>query len=132
LDNKISEFNRSLVFRVKEIEFGTNLSTEGLVKLNNFVTFHEAVIEFLKMDDVDVLLQNDLDKATADISSGRSTTSVLTGPIGILRDIELKHPVEQWMLEPSENRCRCICRFIRIAVTNQQYPVVHGCVGFSP
>ncbi|XBI36912.1 hypothetical protein VPH35_122349 [Triticum aestivum] len=82
LDSKISEFNRSLVFRVKEIEFGTNLSTDGLVKLNNFVTFHEAVIEFLKMDDVDVLLQNDLDKATADISSGHSTTSVLTGPIG--------------------------------------------------
>jgi autophagy-related protein 2 len=82
LDNKVPEFNRSLVFRVKEIEFGTNLSTDGLVKLNNFVTFHEAVIEFLKMDDVDVLLQNDLDRATADISSGQSTTAVLTGPIG--------------------------------------------------
>lgn len=82
LDNKVSEFNRSLVFRVKEIEFGTNLSTEGLVKLNNFVTFHEAVIEFLKMEDVDVVLQNDLDRSTADVSSGHSTTSVLTGPIG--------------------------------------------------
>ncbi|CAM0913916.1 unnamed protein product [Alopecurus aequalis] len=82
LDNKIPEFNRSLVFRVKEIEFGTNLSTDGLVKLNNFVTFHEAVIEFLKMDDVDVLLQNDLDRATAAISPRHSTTSVLTGPIG--------------------------------------------------
>ncbi|XP_051219150.1 autophagy-related protein 2 [Lolium perenne] len=82
LDNKVSEYNRSLVFRVKEIEFGTNLSTDGLVKLNNFVTFHEAVIEFLKMDHVDVLLQNNSDRAAADISSGHSTTSVLTGPIG--------------------------------------------------
>ena len=82
LDNKVPEFNRSLVFRVKVIEFGTNLSTDGLVKLNNFVTFDEAVIEFLKMGDVDVLLQNDLDRAKADISSGHSTTAVLTGPIG--------------------------------------------------
>ncbi|KAF0904085.1 hypothetical protein E2562_031761 [Oryza meyeriana var. granulata] len=71
LDDK--EFNRSLVFRIKETEFGTNLSTDGLLKLNNFVTFQEAVVEFLKMDYVDV---------PADISSVHSTTTVLTGPIG--------------------------------------------------
>uniref|UniRef100_J3MD50 Autophagy-related protein 2 n=1 Tax=Oryza brachyantha TaxID=4533 RepID=J3MD50_ORYBR len=84
LDNKVSEFNRSLVFRIKETEFGTNLSTDGLIKLNNFVTFQEAVIEFLKMDDVEAhaLLQDDLDKGPADFSSGHSTTTVLTGPIG--------------------------------------------------
>lgn len=84
LDNKVPEFNRSLVFRIKETEFGTNLSTDGIIKLHNFVTFHEAVIEFLKMDDVDAhaLLQDDLDRGPADISSGHSTTAVLTGPIG--------------------------------------------------
>jgi autophagy-related protein 2 len=82
LDNKVSEFNRSLVFRVKEIEFGTNLSTDGVVKLNNFVKFQDAVIEFLKMDDVDALLQNDLDRGTTEISPVHSTTAVLTGPIG--------------------------------------------------
>ncbi|KAL6631366.1 hypothetical protein ACP70R_028216 [Stipagrostis hirtigluma subsp. patula] len=82
LDNRVSETNRSLVFRIKEAEFGTLLSTDGLVKLNNFVTFNEAVIEFLKMDDVDALLQSDPDIGTAGISSGHSTTAVLTGPIG--------------------------------------------------
>ncbi|XP_062233110.1 autophagy-related protein 2-like [Phragmites australis] len=82
LDNRVSETNRSLVFRIKETEFGTLLSTDGLVKLNNFITFHDAVIEFLKMDDVDALLQNDQDRGTADISAGHSTTAVLTGPIG--------------------------------------------------
>uniref|UniRef100_A0A0E0LA93 Autophagy-related protein 2 n=1 Tax=Oryza punctata TaxID=4537 RepID=A0A0E0LA93_ORYPU len=84
LNNKVPEFNQSLVFRIKETEFGINLSTDGLIKLHNFVTFHEAVIEFLKMDDVDAhaLLQDDLDRGPADISSGHSTTAVLTGPIG--------------------------------------------------
>ncbi|KAL6838597.1 hypothetical protein ACP4OV_031554 [Aristida adscensionis] len=82
LDNRVSETNRSLVFRIKEAEFGTRLSTDDLIKLNNFVTFNEAVIEFLKMDDVDALLQNDPDSGMAVISSGGSTTSVLTGPIG--------------------------------------------------
>ncbi|TVU11701.1 hypothetical protein EJB05_45303, partial [Eragrostis curvula] len=82
LDNRVLESNRSLVFRIKEAEFGTDLSTDGLVKLNNFVTFKQAVIEFLKMDDVDALLQNDLDRGTADIFTGHSTTAVLTGPIG--------------------------------------------------
>lgn len=83
LDTKVSEFDRSLVFRVKEIEFGTKLKTEPVLKLYNFVTFSEAVIEFLKMDDVDALLRNDLERGTADISSGHnSTTDVLTGPIG--------------------------------------------------
>ncbi|XP_062228655.1 autophagy-related protein 2-like isoform X2 [Phragmites australis] len=82
LDNRVSGTNRSLVFRIKEAEFGTLLSTDGLVKLNNFVTFHKAVIEFLKMDDVDALLQNDPDRSTAAISADHSTTAVLTGPIG--------------------------------------------------
>lgn len=82
LDKRALEFNRSLVFRTKEIQCGTNLSTDGLAKLNNLVTFQEAVIEFLKMDDVDANLQNDLDRGTADISSNHSTTAVLTGPIG--------------------------------------------------
>ncbi|KAG8094322.1 hypothetical protein GUJ93_ZPchr0012g18796 [Zizania palustris] len=83
-DNKVSEFNRSLVFRIKETEFGTNLSTDGLLKLNNFVTFQEAAIEFLKMDDVDAhtLNQDDLNRGAADISLGHSTTTVLAGPIG--------------------------------------------------
>ncbi|OEL13557.1 Autophagy-related protein 2 [Dichanthelium oligosanthes] len=79
LDSKLPETNRSLVFRIKEVEFGTQL---GLFKLNNFLTFHEAVIEFLKMDDVDALLQNDPIGGTADISARHSTTAVLTGPIG--------------------------------------------------
>ncbi|GJN00076.1 hypothetical protein PR202_ga17231 [Eleusine coracana subsp. coracana] len=82
LDNTVLDSNRSLVFRIKEAEFGTLLSTDGLVKLNNFVTFDEAVIEFLKMDAVDALLQNDLDRGTTDILGGHSTTAVLTGPIG--------------------------------------------------
>ncbi|RLM55797.1 autophagy-related protein 2 [Panicum miliaceum] len=79
LDSMLPENNRSLVFRIKELEFGTQL---GLFKLNNFLTFHEAVIEFLKMDDVDTLLQNDPFRGVADISSHHSTTAVLTGPIG--------------------------------------------------
>jgi autophagy-related protein 2 len=82
LDNIVSESNRSLVFRIKEAEFGTLLSTDGLVKLNNFITFNEVVIEFLKMDDVDALLQNDSDCGTADILASHSTTAVLTGSIG--------------------------------------------------
>uniref|UniRef100_A0A0D9WP46 Autophagy-related protein 2 n=1 Tax=Leersia perrieri TaxID=77586 RepID=A0A0D9WP46_9ORYZ len=84
LGDKVSEFNRLLVFRIKETEFGTNLTTDGLLKLNNFVTFQEATIEFLKMDDVEAhtLLQDDLDRGPAGISSGHSTTTVLTGPIG--------------------------------------------------
>jgi autophagy-related protein 2 len=82
LDDTVLESNRSLVFRIKEAEFGTLLSTDGLVKLNNFVSFNEAVIEFLKMDDVDALLQNDPDSGTTDILTGHSTTAVLTGPIG--------------------------------------------------
>ena len=79
LDSMLPENNRSLVLRIKELEFGTQL---GLFKLNNFLTFHEAVIEFLKMDDVDALLQNDPFRGIADISSRHSITSVLTGPIG--------------------------------------------------
>ncbi|XP_037446734.1 autophagy-related protein 2-like [Triticum dicoccoides] len=82
LDKRALQFNRSLVFRTKEIQCGTNLSTDSPVKLNNLVTFQEAVIEFLKMDDVDANLQNDLDRGTADISSNHSTTAVLTSPIG--------------------------------------------------
>lgn len=79
LDSSIPETNRSLVFRIKELEFGTQL---GLFKLNNFLTFHEAVVEFLKMDDVDALLQNDPMRGTAEVSAHHSTTAVLTGPIG--------------------------------------------------
>ncbi|KAF8723706.1 hypothetical protein HU200_021670 [Digitaria exilis] len=79
LDSWLPETNRSLVFRIKELEFGTQL---GLFKLNNFLTFHEAVIEFLKMDDVDALLQNDPMRRTAEVSAQHSTTAVLTGPIG--------------------------------------------------
>ncbi|AQK83599.1 autophagy-related protein 2 isoform X1 [Zea mays] len=79
LSSRFPETSRSLVFRIKELEFGTQL---GLFKLDNFLTFREAVIEFLKMDDVDTLLQNDLNRGTADISAHHSTTAVLTGPIG--------------------------------------------------
>ncbi|XP_072149222.1 autophagy-related protein 2 isoform X2 [Setaria viridis] len=79
LDSRLPETNRSLVFRIKELEFGTHL---GQFKLDNFLTFHEAVIELLKMDDVDALLQNDPVRGTTDISACHSTTAVLTGPIG--------------------------------------------------
>jgi autophagy-related protein 2 len=79
LNSRLPETSRSLVFRIKEVEFGTQL---GLFKLDNFLTFHEAVIEFLKMDDVDALLQNDPVRGIADISARHSTTAVLTGPIG--------------------------------------------------
>jgi autophagy-related protein 2 len=78
LNSGLPETSRSLVFRIKEVEFGTQL---GLFKLDNFLTFHEAVIEFLKMDDVDAVLQNDPIRGTADISARYSTTAVLTGPI---------------------------------------------------
>ncbi|KAJ1298677.1 hypothetical protein BS78_01G472100 [Paspalum vaginatum] len=79
LESRLPETNRSLVFRIKMVEFGTQL---GLFKLDNFLTFHEAVLEFLKMDDVDALLQNDPIIGTANISARHSTTAVLTGPIG--------------------------------------------------
>ncbi|CAD6339594.1 unnamed protein product [Miscanthus lutarioriparius] len=79
LNSGVPETSRSLVFRIKEVEFGTQL---GLFKLDNFLTFHEAVIEFLKMDDVDALLQNDPVNRTDDISARHSTTAVFTGPIG--------------------------------------------------
>lgn len=79
LDSKLPESNRSLVFRIKMVEFGTQL---GLFKLDNFLTFHEAVLEFLKMDDVDALLQNDPVRGTAEIPACHSTTAVLAGPTG--------------------------------------------------
>ncbi|KAL5651363.1 hypothetical protein ACJX0J_036821, partial [Zea mays] len=79
LNSRLPETSRSLVFRIKEVEFGTQL---GLFKLDNFLTFREAVIEFLKMDDVDTLLQNDPIRGIAGISASHSTTAVLTGPIG--------------------------------------------------
>ncbi|CAN6201834.1 unnamed protein product [Urochloa humidicola] len=78
-DSRLPETNRSLVFRIKELEFGTQ---HGPLKLKNFLTFHGAVIEFLKMDDVDALLQNDPIRGTTGISARHSTTAVLTGPIG--------------------------------------------------
>lgn len=79
LDSRLPETSRSLVLRIKEVEFGTQL---GVFKLDNFLTFRDAVIEFLKMDDVDAVLQNDPIRGTADISACHSTTAVLTGPIG--------------------------------------------------
>ncbi|CAN6198032.1 unnamed protein product [Urochloa humidicola] len=79
LDSRLPETNRSLVFRIKELDFGTQ---PGILKLKNFLTFHGAVIEFLKMDDVDALLQDYPIRGTTDISARHSTTAVLTGPIG--------------------------------------------------
>ncbi|CAL5043373.1 unnamed protein product [Urochloa decumbens] len=78
-DSRLPETNRSLVFRIKELDFGTQ---HGPLKLKNFLTFHGAVIEFLKMEDVDALLQNDPIRGTTGISARHSTTAILTGPIG--------------------------------------------------
>lgn len=80
LNSRLPETSRSLVFRINEVEFGTQHG--GGLKLDNFLTFREAVIEFLKMDDVDALLQNDPIRGTADISAHHSTTALITSPIG--------------------------------------------------
>ncbi|XP_020091189.1 autophagy-related protein 2 isoform X3 [Ananas comosus] len=74
--------NRSLVLRIKETNFGTCLSEDAVVKLNNFIKFEEAVIEFLQMDDVDRQLHSDLEASTIEKCSGKGTTAILTGPIG--------------------------------------------------
>ncbi|XP_072952830.1 autophagy-related protein 2 [Typha angustifolia] len=82
LDVGTSMFNRSLVLRIRETEFGTCLSEDAVVKLNNFIKFKEASVEFLQMDDVDAELQNNLETSTAGSCSGEGTTTILTGPIG--------------------------------------------------
>ncbi|XP_078159359.1 autophagy 2 [Carex rostrata] len=71
-DVRNSASNRSLVLRIKETEFGTCLSEDASVKLNNFMNFKEAVLEFLQMDK--------LEKNNSSI--GDITTPVLKGPIG--------------------------------------------------
>ncbi|ONK66112.1 uncharacterized protein A4U43_C06F4270 [Asparagus officinalis] len=64
-EKRASDFYRSLVLRIGEMEYGTCVSEDpktdcllGIAKLTNFVKFHGAVIEFLKMDDVDGSLQH--------------------------------------------------------------------------
>lgn len=71
-DVRNSASNRSLVLRIKETEFGTCLSEDASVKLNNFMNFKEAALEFLQMDE--------LEKNNSSI--GDITTPVLKGPIG--------------------------------------------------
>nr|XP_018675172.1 PREDICTED: autophagy-related protein 2 isoform X2 [Musa acuminata subsp. malaccensis] len=53
LDESGGMFHRLLVFRIKEIEFGTCVSKDSMAKLMNFVKFQEANLEFLQMDDID-------------------------------------------------------------------------------
>jgi autophagy-related protein 2 len=67
-----SASNRSLVLRIKETEFGTCLSEDASVKLNNFMNFKEAALEFLQMEE--------LEKNNSSI--GDITTPVLKGPTG--------------------------------------------------
>ncbi|KAF5180466.1 Autophagy-related protein [Thalictrum thalictroides] len=64
--DKISGPHKALVLRIQELEYGTCVSEEnnlrsisrvdsllGLSRLTNFVKFQGAIIEFLKMDDVE-------------------------------------------------------------------------------
>ncbi|KAJ4816705.1 Autophagy-related protein 2 [Rhynchospora pubera] len=71
-DLRNSAVSQALVLRIKETEFGTCLSEDASVKLNNFMKFKEAVLEFLQLDQ--------LDKSNNSI--GDITTPVLKGPIG--------------------------------------------------
>ncbi|KAL0928093.1 hypothetical protein M5K25_002333 [Dendrobium thyrsiflorum] len=90
--------NKSLVLRIAETEFGTCLSEDvvqtqipmadcllGMAKLTNFVKFEGAVIEVLKMPDIDKspCPQDSLESICNEYSSSGlplgSTTAILTG-----------------------------------------------------
>lgn len=90
-----SDFRRSIVLRIKEIEYGTCVSEDpktdtvlGKAKLTNFVKFYGAVVEFLKMDDVDCSLQENscLGASSSEChirrSCSGSTATVLSGAGG--------------------------------------------------
>ena len=94
-DKRASDFHRSLVLRIAEIEYGTCVSEDsksvsllGKAKLTNFVKFHGAVLEFLKMEDVDSSLQHNscLTTSFSQWHTGRSslgtTAVILTGADG--------------------------------------------------
>lgn len=70
-DVRNSASNQSLVLRIKETEFGTCLSEDASVKLNNFMNFKEAALEFLQMEEIE-----------NNSSIGDITNPVLKGPIG--------------------------------------------------
>ncbi|KAJ6798912.1 autophagy-related protein 2 [Iris pallida] len=101
VDVKATDPHRSLVLRIEEIEYGTCVSEDpsvfpnskvdsliGKAKLTNFVKFQGALIEFLKMDDVDNSPQfnSSLGTSFSEWQTGnstlRSTVTVLAGANG--------------------------------------------------
>ncbi|KAJ3694804.1 hypothetical protein LUZ60_000181 [Juncus effusus] len=75
-----SALNKSLVFRIKETEFGTCLSEDLPVKLNNFIKFKESAIEFLKMEELEKNLDSN---SNLNLNLDEEILSpVLKGPIG--------------------------------------------------
>ncbi|XP_010909747.1 autophagy-related protein 2 isoform X2 [Elaeis guineensis] len=84
VEDRRSAFHKSLVLRIKEIEFGTCVCEDAVAKLTNFVKFQEAVIEFLLLEDVDNSphLHAGSEMGFSETYSGKSTITILTGPSG--------------------------------------------------
>lgn len=84
VEERGSAFHRSLVLRVKELDFGTFVCEDAKAKLTNFVKFQEAVIEFLQMEDVDNFpqLHSGSETGFGEKNAAQSTITILTGPSG--------------------------------------------------
>nr|XP_010932621.1 autophagy-related protein 2 isoform X1 [Elaeis guineensis] len=84
VEERGSALHRSLVLRVKELDFGTFVCEDAKAKLTNFVKFQEAVIEFLQMADVDnsPQLHSSSETGFGEKFAGQSTITILTGPSG--------------------------------------------------
>ena len=82
---KKTECHHALVLRISEIQCGTSLSEDGdsnvdvlgISQLTNFVKFHGAVLEFLKIDNED----NQLSSPPV-LGSKKATCSIMTGEQG--------------------------------------------------
>ncbi|CAA7392036.1 unnamed protein product [Spirodela intermedia] len=85
-----SSSHRNLVLRIAEMEYGTRVSDDanlqpnsllGIAKLTNFIKFHGAVIEFLKMDETCSSETSTSENSFKGSPSG-STSPVFTGAAG--------------------------------------------------
>ncbi|XP_038972268.1 autophagy-related protein 2-like isoform X2 [Phoenix dactylifera] len=84
VEERRSAFHKSLVLRIKEIEFGTCVCEDAMAKLTNFVKFQEALIEFLHLEDVDNFpqLHSGSETGFSETYAKKSTVTILTGPSG--------------------------------------------------
>ncbi|XWS62888.1 hypothetical protein CRYUN_Cryun06bG0049300 [Craigia yunnanensis] len=124
-DEKVG-FHRTLVLRISETECGTCVSGDaglgdearahsflGISQLKNFVKFQGAVLELLKIEDVDNqscaprTSEMTFSGLYSDCSPSNASIPIMSGKRWIFREFEAKHPLEEWFLGHSQSRCRC-------------------------